>query len=364
MSGVSWERVKALLAEALATDPGHRSAFVRDACAGDEALEAEVRALLASEEGGRALDRLSVDLWTLPGEVRDPADRVGQTVDGHPIVGFLGAGGMADVYEAEEETTGGRVERVALKLLRRGSAPHFAARRFEIERSGLRRLRHPGIARFRSSGVTTDGTPYYTMDLVVGEPLDVYCDRLRLPLSARARLLARVCEAVDHAHGAGVVHRDIKPSNVLVRGDGAPVLLDFGIAKLLGETGSGDPSTLTRESLSLTPLYASPEQVEGEAVSAASDVFSLGAVGYRLAIGFPPPDIAGKPPPPSELFPVHPGTATATAEARRSTPAELVRALRTGLDKILRKACASRPSRRFRSAAEMGRRLERWAEGC
>jgi len=361
VSGISWGRVKAALAATLAAPRSEREARLREVCAGDALLEAEVRALLASEEGGRRLDRLSVDLWTLPGEARDPAERVGGTVDGHPLVGFLGAGGMADVYEAEEAVDG-RVERVALKLLRKGAASRFSTRRFEVERSGLRRLRHPGIARFRSSGVAEDGTPYYTMDLVVGEPMDAWCDARRLPLAARVRLLVQVCEAVQHAHEAGVVHRDIKPTNVLVREDGTPVLLDFGIAKLLGEEGTGDPGTVTRESLSLTPLYASPEQVEGEAVSAASDVFALGAVGYRLAVGALPSDAGRRPPPPSALLPGDVEAAAAVAEARRSTPRELVRALRSGLDRILAKACARKPSRRHRSAAEMGERLRRWAD--
>lgn len=358
--GVSWKRIKAVLAEALAMEPEERTDFVREACGGDRELEREVHAYLSAERGGQALDRLSLELWTLPGEREQPTDLVGQSVDGHRILAFLGAGGMADVYEAEE--MGGT--RVALKLLRRGSLSHFATRRFDVERSGLRRLSHPRIARFRTSGLSSDGAPYYTMDLVKGETLDDYCDRRRLPLTERSRLLARVCDAVDHAHDEGIVHRDIKPSNVLVRPDGEPVLLDFGIAKLLGDEGRGDPGTVTREYVSLTPLYASPEQVEGEAVSPASDVFSLGAVGYRLAVGVPSSDLGRrKPTRPSELLPGDGPALDEVAEARGTTARELVRALRSGLDKILVKACMVRPSRRFRSAARLGVRLRRWADG-
>lgn len=215
-------------------------------------------------------------------------DLSGTSVGAYRLIELLGRGGMGEVYLAERAD--GRFEqRVAVKLVKRGMDSGEIIRRFARERRILARLEHSGIARLFDAGETTDGRPYFVMERVEGERITDYCHSRNLPLDERLRLVASCCDAVDAAHHALVVHRDLKPSNILVAPDGQVKLLDFGIAKLLGEEDV--EVHLTRDDRRmLTPNYAAPEQIRGGDVTIATDVFALGVVLYEILTGVLPYD--------------------------------------------------------------------------
>ena len=224
----------------------------------------------------------------------------GQHIGPYRLLRELGRGGMGIVYLAEHEDVG---KQVALKLVRGGPVDPVATRRFLLERRVLARLEHPHIARLYDAGMAEstpgqpgEGTPYFVMEYVEGRPIDAYCDAKQLGVEDRLRLFETVGRAVQHAHQHFVVHRDLKPSNILVTEDGRVKLLDFGIAKVLAEAEEGEgEETLTGTGRRvLTPAYAAPEQVRGEAVTAATDVYALGVVLYELLTGCRPVDVSGR----------------------------------------------------------------------
>ena len=206
----------------------------------------------------------------------------------YQIVEQIGVGGMGEVYRAvraDDQYS----KQVALKVVRGGQDSAFVISRFKNERQILASLDHPNIARLLDGGSTEDGAPYFVMELIEGEPIDQYCDHRRLGLGDRLRLFLEVCSAVQFAHQRLIIHRDLKPGNILVTADGATKLLDFGIAKILDPvavTEDFEP-TLT-QFRALTPAYASPEQIKGEPITTASDVYSLGVVLYELLTGHHP----------------------------------------------------------------------------
>lgn len=197
----------------------------------------------------------------------------------------IGRGGMGHVYLAVRNDQAYQ-KRVAIKILRRGSNARALEWRFKSERQILATLDHPNIARLLDGGTTEDGRPYFVMDYIEGERIDRYCDQQRLTIQERLMLFLQVCDAVQYAHRNLVVHRDIKPSNLLVTAEGVPKLLDFGIAKLLNPSSSlvGMEETVTGQH-PMTPKYASPEQIRGQAITTASDVYSLGVLLYKLLTG-------------------------------------------------------------------------------
>lgn len=197
----------------------------------------------------------------------------------------LGEGGMGVVYRGERDD-GAFVQTVALKVVRRGLDTERLVEAFSCERHIIAALDHPDIARPLDAGVTPDGRPYMVMEHVEGMCIDGHCADADLPLAARLDLVGAVCRAVDHAHRRLVVHRDLKPANILVTSTGQVKLLDFGVAKLLDPADPAAASTLTRGAVvPLTPDYASPEQLRGEPVTTATDVFALGVLLYELAAG-------------------------------------------------------------------------------
>lgn len=204
------------------------------------------------------------------------------------VLSILGRGGMATVYLAEEDQAG-VMRKVAVKVIHHGPGRDEVLRRFRVERQVLARLDHPYIARLFAGGETTAGEDYLAMEYIAGEPLDVYCDRRRLSVRTRLQLFLKIARAVAYAHQNLIVHRDLKPSNILVTDDGTPKLLDFGIAKPLRALVA-DESLLETETARgpMTPLYASPEQVAGETITVASDVYSAGVVLYELLTGMHP----------------------------------------------------------------------------
>ena len=279
-----WERIEEVCFGAMQLEGGERVSFLEARCAGDPELRAAVEALLrAGDTRPDFLERPVVALSADPGltspEVEPGADRIGP----YRIVRPLGHGGMGDVFLAVRDGDGFRTT-VALKVIRRGFDTERVLDRFRQERRILAELRHANIAALVDGGATEDGRPYFVMEFVEGEPIDVYCESRRLPLRARLELVRTLCSAVHHAHSNLVVHRDIKPANVLVTPNGVPKLLDFGIGKVLDADGDASAVTVVEER-ALTPEYAAPEQRVGAPVTTATDVFGLGMLLYRLLTG-------------------------------------------------------------------------------
>ena len=208
-----------------------------------------------------------------------------QTFGLYRLVSQIGQGGMSSVWLAER--IDGRFERqVAVKFLNSALMGKIAEERFKREGRILGHLAHPHIAELIDAGVSHAGQPYLVLEYVQGDHVDCYCDEKKLNLEARIRIFLDVLAAVEHAHANLIVHRDLKPSNVLVRTDGQVKLLDFGIAKLIGgEDASGVATLLTREGGALTPAYAAPEQLTGQTITTATDVYALGVLLYELLTG-------------------------------------------------------------------------------
>ncbi len=279
---------------------------------------------------------------------------------------------MGTVYLAEHEGKGFH-QQVALKVLRRGLDTDDILHRFVTERQILAQLKHPNIARLFDGGSTPNGRPFLVMEHVEGVPLIDYCDREQLDVRRRLRLMLQVVDAVNEAHTNLIVHRDLKPSNILVTADGHVKLLDFGIAKIL-DPAAGALHTRTGSYL-LTPDHASPEQLRGEPITTATDVYQLGALLFRLLTGRRPfPAGEGSPLELQELakranVPLPSTTVESTEEgfeiarARSSSPAQLRRTLRGDLDTIVGKALKAEVSRRYASAANLADDLRRFLDG-
>jgi len=379
MDSRRWRRVRDVFAAVEDLAPEERAARLADLCGADADLRAEVQSLLdaaardALRPGG-AVGEVAPDV------APDVAPRVdsaaGSRLGAYRLRESIGRGGMGQVFLAERAD--GQFEQlVAIKFL----APAFgdassaeAAARFRAEREILGRLEHPHIARLLDGGVTAHGVHYLVLEYVRGAPVTEYCDRARLPVAARLHLFEAICHAVHHAHRYLVVHRDLKPSNILVDERGAPKLLDFGIAKLI-EPGAGAAATRTSTRL-MTPAFASPEQVLGELVTTATDVYALGLLLYELLTGARAQPVEDLSPaemerhvcaadPPRASSAVLAGAGAAERAARRGglSPQRLGRLLQGDLDTILGKAMQKDPRRRYASALELADDLERQRAG-
>ncbi|WP_202839261.1 serine/threonine-protein kinase [Luteimonas saliphila] len=281
-------------------------------------------------------------------EAAPPEFVPGTRVGAFRLIEPLGSGGTATVFLAEREDVDFR-QRVAVKLLRKGLHSDLQQALFRRERRTLAALSHPSIARLIDGGVTGAGVPYLVMDHVDGQPITAHAAERRLGVRDRLRMFCEVCDAVAVAHRQLIVHRDLKPSNILVDADGAPRLLDFGIAKLLHDTGSEEDMLPD----ALTPGYAAPEQYTGRPVSTATDVYALGVLLYELLLGERPDGSV------SRSASVH---ALHAAAVRWSIPAsrrEMHSALRGDLDCILAKALAPAPEDRYRSAGALAEEVRR-----
>ena len=354
MDGERWNRLARLFEAAVDLDERERDEFLREQCAGDDALRAEVESLVqqdsAPTEYGDAIrraaqrvDRGSVDAGELIGPYR--------------LIRELGQGGMGSVWLAARDDDEYRQE-VAIKILRSAYDKHIRSR-FLAERQILANLSHPYIARLLDGGSTETGVPYVVMEFVEGKPIDRYCDQQRLSVSQRIELFRKVCRAVHYAHGRLVVHRDLKPANILVGVGGEPKLLDFGIAKLIdaGSNASDEGSHTTAHSLPLmTPHYASPEQIRGDTITTASDIYSLGVLLNKLLTGnFPYPlektdslSIA------RAICDNEPRRPSANlSRVRASVGAKRQRRLRGDLDNIVLKALRKEPDERYASVAAL-----------
>jgi serine/threonine-protein kinase len=339
------------LFEAAIDLPAEQRAAFLDAHAAPEQRALLERMLSSRANAGSALPAAPAALLA---EALADADTVamlppGSRIGPFELVEVLGQGGSSTVFRAARESEGVRQE-VALKLLHRGLYSPEAQRQFRRERVALAQLRHPGIARLIEGGVTETGLAYIALELVEGTPITDYARARRLNLSTRLRLFVDVCRAVDAAHRALIVHRDLKPGNVLVTAEGSVKLLDFGIAKLLGD----DNDTHTQLP-AFTPAYASPEQRGGGMITTATDVYGLGVLLGELLTG---ERMAGNTHTPSSLVRGDTGEGTLPA------PAPLARRqLRGDLDNIVLKALAVDPAARYASAGALADDVERFLDG-
>ena len=366
--GPRWRQVEELFHAALERPAPERRRYLEGACAGEPELLAEVGALLAADEGAdRFLERS-------PAPAARATPRAGDRVGAWTLVEPIGEGGMGSVWRARRDA-GGFEQLAALKRIRPGPGSAELVERFHRERRTLSRLEHPYIARLLDGGADDDGSPFFAMQLVEGEAIDAACDRVGLPLRARVELFLRVCDAVHYAHQRLIVHRDLKPANVLVDRRGDPQLLDFGIAKVLAADEDGHDTRLTVAAQPMTPAFASPEQLRGEPVTTASDVYSLGVMLYELLCGASPYAARGgreletairerEPRRASDAF-ARAGEPDAREAARRrgGRPEALRRELAGDLDAILARTLRKEPERRYASAADLALDLERWLRG-
>ncbi len=352
---------------ALALAAPEREAYLDRIGESDPELARELRALLeADASAGTFLSTPAADQVAL-----FSSDLTGLQIGPYRVLRRVGSGGMGAVYLAE------RVDKsfertVAVKVVRLGFGIEERIARFQRERQILAQLDHPNIARLIDGGTMAGGVPYLVMEYIEGTPIDVYCREAGLPVAERLRLFVKVCAAVHFAHQRLVIHRDIKPNNVLVGGDGEPKLLDFGIATILERTGAEHDQLTHTGCFVVTPDFASPEQVRGEMVTTASDVYALGIVLYLLLTGRLPYRVGSRSP--QEIVntvcdtqPAPPSAAVAeTSDLDVRPPHEverLARALRGDLDTIVAKALHKDPARRYASPARLADDLRRHLEG-
>lgn len=381
-SAARWLQVFEVVDRALTVSPEDRSACIHDSCGADLSLAAAAAALLAGSDRLAFLEAdalaFAAPLFAGPPPVAETVPS-GSQVGPYRILREIGQGGMGSVYLAERADQQ-YDKTVAIKLLRRWSAGNERlVRRFREERQILAALDHPDIARLYDGGVTADGEPWFAMEYVEGVTIDRYCDERGLPIEGRLELFCRVCAAVQHAHRNLVVHRDLKPGNIMVTAEGGVKLLDFGIAKLLGndEADGSPPLTETGERL-MTLLYASPEQVRGEPVSTASDVYSLGVLLYELLARRNPYGLTTREPHRVarailEQEPERPSIAVLhhrdgedsgdSGFERVLPPAKLARRLRGDLDTIVGMAMQKEASRRYGSAERLEADVRRHLAG-
>lgn len=362
LTAATWSEVSALLDEVLALPPEARDGFV-EALGGERAVHRDtLRALLAQSAAVETGDFLA----TLPRLTRvaaAPAGALtelsaGDSIGPYRLLSELGTGGMGAVWLAER-SDGQLKRKVALKLPRLVWAKGLAER-MARERDILATLEHPNIARLYDAGVDQHGRPYLALEYVEGQPIDVYARERGLSVRQKLDLLLQVCSAVAFAHSRLVVHRDLKPSNILVTADGQVRLLDFGIAKLM-EGDSAKETQLTQlAGRALTLDYASPEQIKGEPIGTASDVYSLGVVAYELLTGAKPYKL--KRGTPAELEEAIATADIAVPSARSNDPAAR-RALRGDLDAILTVALAPQLARRYAGASSFSDDLRRHLSG-
>jgi serine/threonine protein kinase/Flp pilus assembly protein TadD len=361
------------------SSPAARAAFLDGACAGNPRLRAEVDALLAAH------DRLA--RAPAAGQAPPPAATVaeasvegpGTVIGPYKLMEQIGEGGMGLVFVAEQQHPVRR--KVALKVIKPGMDTRQVVARFEAERQALALMDHPHIAQVHDGGETASGRPYFVMELVRGVPITQFCDQNQLPVRERLELFVHVCQAVQHAHQKGVIHRDLKPSNVLVLSqDGTPVVkvIDFGVAKAVGQQLTDKTIYTHFSQLVGTPLYMSPEQAgqSGVDVDTRSDIYALGVLLYELLTGTTPFDqerlkTVGfdelcrilreeEPPKPSTRLSTL-GRAEATVSAnRRSAPKRLSQLVRGELDWIVMKALEKDRNRRYDTASAFAADVQRY----
>ncbi len=281
MKKQDWETIKDVFAQVLEQPKDCRADYLRQTCGKDSVLRGEINSLLKAHDETQHLIEKK-DFGAVSVLETNDVNYTGKRFGNYKILREIGRGGMGAVFLAER-SDGEFQQKVALKIVRRSFAEKELERRFRRERQILASLNHPNIAQLHDGGISADGEPFLAMEYVKGVRIDEFCDANDISTNGRLKLFLAVCAAVSFAHQNLVVHRDLKPSNILVTKDGTPKLLDFGIAKLLDAEHS-DETTQTAYR-AFTPEYASPEQITGEPITTASDVYSLGVLLDELLHG-------------------------------------------------------------------------------
>ena len=369
MTSLQWRKIDELLDSLIELPASERAAVLDRECGGDQELRRELESLLAAH------DQASGFFDSLPESIADDLIRdrqvaamAGRMFGHYQLTREIGRGGMGVVYEAVRADDQYR-QKVAVKLLWPALNNSEVARRFRRERQILANLNHSNIARLLDGGTSEEGWPFFVMEFITGEPITEYCHRHKLSIAERLRLFQHVCEAVQFAHQNLVIHRDLKPGNIFVTETGEVKLLDFGIAKLLDPARQAVTMQPTTNALMMTPEYASPEQIRGEAVTTASDVYSLGVILYELLTGQLPYRFKDRSLPElvrvvCEQEPEPPSHRVASAKSFGEAKPEKLRAdLRGDLDGIVLMALHKDALRRYRSVEQLREDIRRHLAG-
>jgi len=358
MHDEAWRRVEELFLAAVEMPLDQRAEFLNRECGSNLALRRETESLLAADVvDGR---RIAMVVEDGAADLLDRDAVPGKRLGPYQLVAEIGRGGMGAVYSAKRADQEYE-KRVAIKVVKRGVDTDAVLERFRHERQILAGLDHPYITRLLDGGTSADGRPYFVMELVEGLPIHEFCRDRKLSVRERCEAFRKVCEAVAYAHRNLVIHRDLKPANILFTKEGSPKLLDFGIARLLtiepGENTVGLPG---QHGVALTPAYASPEQLRGEAVTTATDVYSLGAVLYEILAGRMPPSDRGEAgekgiPKPSTTAEHDPGSVPVSKHWRHSLAGDL--------DNIVLKATHPEAGQRYQSVDHLSDDLQRYLTG-
>ncbi|MCX6598315.1 MAG: serine/threonine-protein kinase, partial [Acidobacteria bacterium] len=366
-----WQRVEALFESALDLPSEARPAFLSQQCGADAELRRQVEDLLQQDAAAGSF--LEAPAMLYAETLMDPAvvppplmgspagPGIGQRLGAYRLEEEIGRGGMGTVYRAVRDD-GTFAQQVAIKVINGGLATADVQRRFRRERQILALLDHPNIARILDGGATAQGLPYLVMELVAGEPIHLYVARHELSLRQRLKLFQNICAAVAHAHQNLVVHRDLKPANILVTAEGQVKLLDFGIAKVLQPDLGDLTQTHAGGAVPLTPDYASPEQVRGEAITTATDVYALGLILYELLTGLRAQKVTSP-----SLKEVERVVCQTQVKPPSQAPTPLsglpMRKLRGDLDNIVLKALRKEPAQRYRTVTQLAEDVERYLDG-
>lgn len=364
MHSSRWKRLNALFDETVHLNAAERESFLRSSCSDDPELRRDVERLLDNDNSDTELNRA---VGKIAADVFPQQSKAGEVLGTYQLVKSIGAGGMGTIWLARRNDNTYDAE-VAIKLMH-GIASDEHRQRFVAERQILASLNHPNIARLIDGGATDAGVPYVVMEYVEGERIDTYCQLRSVNVDDRLRLFCDLCKAVQYAHRNLIVHRDIKPANILVTDDGIAKLLDFGIAKLTG--AANERLLASRETIDgasmLTPIYASPEQIRGQTISTATDVYSLGVLLYELLTGELPYEKVERDPVAlaKAICEEEPRQASSCVRALGGSPIaglskeSVVRRLAGDLDNILAKALNKNPDSRYAGAEDFADDIER-----
>lgn len=358
MTSTRLKLIDKIFQEALGLQGTQRETYVRETCGSDNELYQEVCALLLASDSSDEMvsdqfDSIRGNLWqSLSRQQEDEEDLSSQRIGSWLLIERIARGGLSTVYRARRDD-GVFDQTVAFKVLRRGLDTEDVVARFRAERQILSNLEHPAIAKIYDGGAMSDGRPYLVLEYIDGLRITEYCKQNQTSTRDKVGLLIDILQALEHAHKRLVVHRDIKPSNILVSHDGNPVLLDFGISKILDGDALSGASTDTRTGITpLTPGYSSPEQLNGETVTTASDIYQTGLLMYELLCGQRPLTDRSKSQPDEALPP---------SRVLRGKPA--YSSVRGDLDAITLKALQTDPLQRYGSATAMIADLQNWLHG-